>query len=580
MEENLWVINRTGKKFERTDTELKKHVEIEPLRPYPLPRSIALKYVNNFSCLSFCDNPEVYFEADKMKQLIIRDAGIGDLLLLEPVLRTLSEKGREISILSMYPDVYTFNPNIKTNHKMAGKSIIDIDMKQYDSWEDLRNYSETCASRDKKHRTDCYNEKFNADIKDKEPRLYFHENERSKIRRKANKIYIGLQLDASHSYRRYEKCQELIDYLIKQDKNYVIVVLGGHPYYKLKKNSQVIDMQGKTSIRHAINIIRELDYFIGVDSGLTHVALTLHIPSVCIMSIITPELRLKYYKGQKEVLTKDIECIGCGNKHMFRCQHGDVKTDKGFVAPCLNYKPEEIYNALSKLSINEEKRIFSGEEDNLITQEKKNINILKINKKLIMPIIVLNEEKNLPRFIEMVMKHPCIGKTIAIDGGSKDNTVKMLKNAGAEVYEHYYDKEYHDMQALQRNISCSFVKDGEKIIIMDIDECFSNELDKELYALVESHIIYGLLSRRTFNYFDDINDPEKQIKDYPDWQPRFFTWNRRFKWVGSPHHALLNAPDPAKIQKDIIHFEREGKDRDALEDKWAKMQKATKEIYG
>jgi len=189
-----------------------------------------------------------------------------------------------------------------------------------------------------------------------------------------------------------------------------------------------------------------------------------------------------------------------------------------------------------------------------------------------MPIIVLNEEKNLPRFIELVMKHPCIGKVIAIDGGSTDKTVEILKKAGAFVYVNHYDENYHDMQALQRNISFSFVKDGEKCIMMDIDECFSDDLSDYLPAFVCSDIVYGLLSRRTFDYFNDINDPVKQIKDYPDWQLRLFTWDKKFKWVGSPHHNVYNVPHPVRIKKDIIHFEKEAKDRNALEMKWSKIE--------
>ena len=100
-----------------------------------------------------------------------------------------------------------------------------------------------------------------------------------------------------------------------------------------------------------------------------------------------------------------------------------------------------------------------------------------------------------------------------------------------------------------------------------------------LGALAERDIKYGLISRRTFNYYEDIKNPGKQIKDYPDYQPRCFTWNRRYKWVGSPHHNLYNVPEPVKIDKDIIHFEKEGKDRDALERQWADMDKKTKEIY-
>ena len=157
--------------------------------------------------------------------------------------------------------------------------------------------------------------------------------------------------------------------------------------------------------------------------------------------------------------------------------------------------------------------------------------------------------------------------------------MELLTKAGAQVYVHPYDNNYHDMQAMQRNYSCSFVKDGERIIIMDIDECFSKELEDYLPTLAESGIVYGLLSRKTFDYYDDIHYPDKQIKDYPDWQPRFFTWNRRFKWIGSPHHNVYNIPEPVNIQKDIIHFEKENKDRNALEAKWAQMQKNTRQIY-
>jgi glycosyltransferase involved in cell wall biosynthesis len=190
-----------------------------------------------------------------------------------------------------------------------------------------------------------------------------------------------------------------------------------------------------------------------------------------------------------------------------------------------------------------------------------------------MPIIVQNEEKNLPRFIDLVINNPYIGRVIAIDGGSKDKTVKLLQKAGAEVYIHPYIKEYHEQQAMQRNISCSYVKNGENILIMDLDECFSQELKDYLPSLCEANFNYAVISRKTFNFYADISDPSKAIKDYPDFQPRFYKWDRKFKFVGGAHHVTLNCPDPIKIQKDIIHFEREGKDREGLEKQWAGMMK-------
>jgi glycosyltransferase involved in cell wall biosynthesis len=161
---------------------------------------------------------------------------------------------------------------------------------------------------------------------------------------------------------------------------------------------------------------------------------------------------------------------------------------------------------------------------------------------------------------------------VAIDGGSKDRTADMLTRAGAEVYEHPYLKHYHDQQSIQRNISFSYVADGTPCIFMDVDECFSKELSDYLYFLAEQRDVkYGLISRKTFNYYADITDPTKRIKDYPDFQPRYYVWDKKFKFVNGAHHWTLNCPEPVKIQKDIIHFEKEGKNRDDIETQWKNM---------
>lgn len=586
-EHRCWIVNKGEKDFERTDMALKKHIILKPFIPQEFPLRIALEYTH-FKNISIVNDIEKYVKDRKLKQLIIRDAGIGDLLLLEPILRQLSINGkRDISILSRFPEVFENNPYLVNNFRQIDRDVIppEVDMKAFDTYEDLRHYSETCAERDKKHRTDCYNQKFNIDIEDIEPRLYFQKEEKSTLVKQAGKTYIGICCDGSHCYRRYEKGEQLIDYILNQNPNAVVIVLGTWNMINAPKNKHVVDLQEKTTVREAINIVRDLDYLISVDTGLMHVALCMHVPTVCIMSIIKPELRLHYYKGQYQVYTKPgLTCIGCGGWHMAQCSHGDKDKNPGFIAPCLDIAPKEIYDKLLTLKLAEKNRIFINEGKQEIKQA---INIPAMpsiikhgSKKLTMPIIVLDEEKNLPRFIELVMKHPAIGRVIAIDGGSNDKTVELLKMAGAMVYIHHYDRNYHDMQAMQRNYSCSFVKDGEKIIIMDIDECYSKELSDYLYELAESNIVYGRISRRTFKMYADINDKTKQIKDYPDYQPRFYTWDRKFKWVGSPHHNIYNVPNPVKINKDIIHFEAEGKNREALEAEWSKMNKKTKVIYG
>ncbi|KKK69314.1 hypothetical protein LCGC14_2935280, partial [marine sediment metagenome] len=344
------------------------------------------------------------------------------------------------------------------------------------------------------------------------PRLYFNEKEQPILKRKDGKVYIGLACDGSHSYRRYDHGQKLINYILSQNKNHVVVLMGDYQFVKAKRD-RLIDMQGNTSVRECINLIKDLDYMISVDSGLMHVALCMHIPTVCIFSIIKPELRLHYYKGPYQVVYKDeLSCIGCGSFHMAICKHGNKDKKPEFIAPCLDIEPKVIYDKMLAMEFTNDRRIFKEGD---APKDIKTVNIIHHSRnKLTMPVIVLNEEKNLPRFIENVMSHPSIGRVIAIDGGSTDKSVELLKKAGALVYVHPYDKKYHDAQAMQRNYSFTFVEDDEKCLIMDLDESFSKELSDYLPMLADSNIEYGLISRRTFNLYSDINDESKQIKEH------------------------------------------------------------------
>lgn len=564
----MWLINNSEKTIEICNLAEHKWYYFKPDVPVFMKEPLqAIEYKNRYHCLEECENPQDYFLNTPMKSMVIRDAGIGDLLLLEPLLRKYKQTGNvELSVLTRFPEVYENNPYIdhifKTNNK---ESMGSVKSKDYDTWEDLRSYSETAPTRNKKHRTDVYNEKFNLEIteKEKEPHIYFNKKEKSLLKKKKGYKYIGISVDASHEHRKYPYEKELVEFIISQNKNNIVVLLGSPQKKDQYKHKQIIDLRNKTTIREMINYVRGLNRLIAVDSGIMHVALTLHIPTVCIFTIITPDFRMRYYTGKYKIITSNVDCIGCGDWHMKECRKDRMST----VVPCQKIKSELLYNELCNLDL---------DIPVIRTKEKIKINIIKSNKTITLPIIVQNEEKNLPRFIENVINHPSIGRVIAIDGGSTDSTIELLEKTGAEIYSHPYIKTYHEMQAMQRNISCSYVKEGENILIMDIDECFSKELSEYLPVLAESSQSYGLISRRTFNYYADIQDVKKQIKNYPDWQPRFYKWSRKFKFVGGAHHITLNTPEPFKIHKDILHFEKENKDRNLLEQQWKIMMNGVK----
>lgn len=585
-ERKVWIVNK-GEQIDQINLQLKKHIFLKTDIPQQFPLNIALKYVGKFKNVEMCGNPQDYFKHRKLKKLILRDAGIGDLLMLEPILRKMAtDQNMEVDVACMYPEVFEGHPTIHRVLTITGKEHIqDIKFADYDCWEDLRNYSETSPMRDKQHRTDIYNIPFNVEIDhdEKEPRLYFQKGEKSILKKKKGKVYIGVQCDASHKYRRYDRGRELIEYILNQDSRNVAVLLGSYEFVHGVNSNRAINLQGKTSRREAIRIVRDLDYLVAADSGLLHVAMTCHTPVVAMFSIITPEFRVRYYRGERRIIWKDMECRGCGDWHMVQCKKHGRNADESLLAPCMDIEPAEIYRNMMEMPINSKKRVFDAGEAQIVqhVQEPTKAPEKPVavpvrgptnGRTLTMPIIVQNEEKNLPRFIELVMSHPAIGRTVAIDGGSTDKTVELLRKAGAEVYVHPYLKEYHEMQAMQRNISCSYLKQGEHALIMDIDECFSPELSEYLETLAHVAFPFGLISRRTFDYYADIGNPKKQIGQYPDYQPRFYIWDWKFKFVRGAHHVTLNTPEPVQIAKDIIHFHSEGKNRPALERQWAGMQ--------
>ena len=343
---SVWMVNKGTEIIEFPDMDLKKYLYFHPGRPVCLPYDQALKYVGKYTNLKPCDNPQHYFTDRRMKQLIIRDAGIGDLLLMEPLLRKMAED-REIHVITRYPEVFENNPAITKTYFMESKGQ-DVKTEDFDGWEDLRSYSETCESRDKKHRTDIYNERLYVDITDheKEPMIWFGNDEKAKTRRMPDMKYFVVQCDASHSYRRYERGAELAKHIVDADQKNVVVIMGSNKWVKLeKRHERIIDLQGKTTIREAMCQVRDADYFIGVDSGLMHVALCCHVPTVAMFSIITPDLRLRYYKGTYKVISGNVPCIGCGDRHMTVCNYGNRNNDQNFRAPCMDIEPQKIYDA-------------------------------------------------------------------------------------------------------------------------------------------------------------------------------------------------------------------------------------------
>lgn len=517
---------------------------------------------------------------ESVKYLIIRDEGIGDVIMTTPAIRALKEAQPKCQI------DYATNPHYKIlleNNPYINK-VISIgesmtNLKRiYDNIIDLRMWSETSPIRNTHHRIFTYAEKTMVPIQPgKEDTVLIINQEtieegKRLIGYNPEKKYVVIQMGSTHYCRSWDekKFIEVARELLKDglevvliDKRKYIVTLPG-----------VINLTGLTTVQQSVGIIAASDLLISVDTGAYHIAGALKKPFIALFGIISPKFRTAYYKSwHKDITAEGMTCLGCGDKHMAKC----------------NVSGTEIAICMSKISVlqvleaarsyfKEHKRIEVEGRTQAVQQPIKTHQ--KRSQKATLAMIVMNEGKYLPRLIDNLFAHPSIKRVVAIDGGSTDDTCEVLHKAGAEVYVHPWQREYHDMVALQRNIMASYIPEGERFFYMDGDEIASKELLAQLSEILSMPERFICLSRRTFksyegalNYFET-GDKSGQHLNYPDFQPRVYTNDRFLKFFRSPHHITLNIGEPKNIIADILHYERaDQKDNKSRDSYWEELIK-------
>lgn len=191
-----------------------------------------------------------------------------------------------------------------------------------------------------------------------------------------------------------------------------------------------------------------------------------------------------------------------------------------------------------------------------------------------------------------------VSQIIVIDGGSQDFTVHKLRQwPKCKAYTHFYDREYHSAQAMQRNISLTYIPTEEICFILDFDERMSDDLKSFLADVDEngmpdnSDVVY--VSRISYESMRHEDSPfalldengfpivSHIIGEYPDWQGRLIKRSPNMFFVNSPHHVLIGAMHQiTKENTDIIHYHGkvDARDRENIEILWAYTQARRKEL--
>lgn len=147
-------------------------------------------------------------------------------------------------------------------------------------------------------------------------------------------------------------------------------------------------------------------------------------------------------------------------------------------------------------------------------------------------VIVRNEEKNLPRWIEGV--RPFADELIVVDTGSTDQTVELARRAGAELYAFPWRDDF----SAAKNYALDQAT-GNWIVFLDADEYFDPPSRQSLRAYLEqidgNRRIAGLV---TPLYNIDTDQDDRVItKQY---QMRVFRRDRYLRFEGSIHEMVCN----------------------------------------
>ena len=240
------------------------------------------------------------------KILIVRHGAMGDVLLLYPFLKQLkNEAPTEIHLLSNYNILENSNvvdlylPMSKFKLHKIEKNYDKVYFPYYEFDRSLSIYS-------------AYSLTMGFEPLDKKIQINFTKDfislkEKYNLK---NKILVGFQTSTGNIFKDLplEKFQILIHKLKEKFSDLEILVFSD------KKNTleNCINLSAKIpNLKELIFYFSQLNYFIGLDSALSHIARAMNIPSLIILGPTNPSLI--FYSTENTIFLnqKELNCLGC-----------------------------------------------------------------------------------------------------------------------------------------------------------------------------------------------------------------------------------------------------------------------------
>ena len=283
--------------------------------------------------------------------LVIRDGGLGDVLMCKPTLAALHETYGIPLTFATSPQFFPLLRDLPIQLEDAAK--IDDRVGEYSWVFDLRNNLESYfVMRNKRHRVDAIAEFCDLDLADHTVNITLPRNETGwakkwlKSKGFSTGTLIGICVRSAFRLRSWVETgpQKMVD-ILPDDFRYIL--FGTNDWYSWQhpRVYRAIDLP----IMRVVALINQCAAVVSTDNGLMHIAGALGVPIVALFGSLPPKIRTRYYKDVITIVPDELPCVPCDEwqtgdpaDHDY-CRQVDVRCMRAI-------EPEMVADALTQLT--------------------------------------------------------------------------------------------------------------------------------------------------------------------------------------------------------------------------------------
>ncbi len=241
---------------------------------------------------------------------LVRKMALGDVLWIEPVIRQLASKHKRVIVYTRYPELFLNYPlaNVRvTNRLRLAEKLWRFVGKALPFTRLHIGLDRVYENNPKVHFLSAYQQAAGLPMTREYPRLYLSKAEldfRPKEAGSGKYVVLHLESFATQNFRKVYgvEWEKIVSYL--SARTFTVIQTGKDP-------AQIPGaVVAKGNIREMIALIHGASFFVGLDSGPSHIAAALGVPALIFFGAINPDFRHFRDQLKGQILQQPCECAG------------------------------------------------------------------------------------------------------------------------------------------------------------------------------------------------------------------------------------------------------------------------------